>query len=535
MPKRAALGVSSLVVLALPAGCSLMNLDELGARSCQSDRDCAEAQRRARLDPELCGHCVEGACDFQRRSEICNGQDDDCDGAIDEDVSVASLTIDEGRPLAPPVAVATAWGGDGMTYVAIGGAARRGFVIAEDGRVRGPDDLGYRSALGTAERPCPAMNDLGKVGTFGCSLTDLALAIDGEQIVYATINTAGCGAGQVRVGLADREAAPFTVWLGKRAATEAMRPENVDLGVDVDDRGCSGASLEATGDVPPGARSPAAAGLDARQGAPGGLVSWLAASAASEPTCSSMPPVPVLALGVYVPEGKAGWLAGTNRGVPVVVGSTTSLAPPAVAALNWPEGSANYVVAFASEEEGERGVRLVEVRARGDALEHQSLAFIADPSADRVVLTTGALEAEGRELGVAWTSACETVPSLRFTTVSALRPAQPSPALTLKAGEEPRLPQLLHRQEGFSTSGARGGYFLLWSEQASASPAVVKLARLATNVREPLNVVTLAAGVIGYPLLLPNGASSANFAHLAADDHGRERVESFGNWCSVTD
>jgi hypothetical protein len=114
-------------------------------------------------------------------------------------------------------------------------------------------------------------------------------------------------------------------------------------------------------------------------------------------------------------------------------------------------------------------------------------------------------------------------------------PVQPPPVLTLEARGPPRSPQLLHRDEGFSTSGERGGWFLLWAEQTSANRGETKLARMVGSQREALNVETLAVGPPGYPMLLPKGAASVNTARLVTDDGGRARVESFSNWCDVTD
>jgi hypothetical protein len=524
------------VLATLPfSGCSLLNLDELGARVCQSDLDCAKAQERAGLDPTLCGHCVEGLCDFQHRSETCNAADDDCDGSIDEDVAGASRRFTRTTKALDALAFATASIGPALTYVvASRGLTRRGFVLTEDGSIEQPADLRYDSGLNNQRYPCPSVDPSGAAD---CNFEELAIAVDSEHLVYATINTFGCSAGQLRIGLADRDGkeSPFTVWLGEANEAEARAKNDISVGVAVRaDDPCTGAS-SADGEPPRGARSPAVASIDTVEGGEGALAVWLSASVeqARTASCSSSDRVPVQALGVYAAEGKANSLLATDRGTPHHIGDTTSLAPPAVLPLNSPQDAANYLVGFASEEQGQRGVRLVKVSDDARSLGSETVAFIPDVFADRVILTAAGVAQDERQIGIAWTTACDGLSSLRFSTVSLSRLERPSLPLTLEMGELKQPPQLLYRPDGFSTAAARGGWFVLWAERTDRHVDEVKLARLADNRSEPLNVVTLASGGFGYALLLPNGAASVSHVLIELDSDDREQPQSFVGWCDV--
>jgi hypothetical protein len=528
MQRACATGLLAAGLLLPFSGCSLMNLDELDARPCQSDADCAQAQQRFGLDATLCGHCVDGLCDFQHRTEACNGDDDDCDGAIDEDVAVTPRHVAGVRAPTGPVAFATATLGPAETYAAIGGSTHEGIVIAPDGSVAAPAELRYASADPNIAPPCK-----------DCWFTDLALAVDAEHLVYVTINTHGCGVGQLWIGLADREDAPFTVKLGTPADAEPGARSNIAVGVDVGNDSCSGASIakRTASTAAPGARNPAVASIGTTQGAEGALAAWLATSACQDPGCSSPPsvPAPVQALGVYVPAGElSAWLTGTDQGVPQELGQTTSLAPPAIVALDWPPGSANFLVGFASEEQGQRGVSLVRVALRRGRLVHEALAFIRDASAERVTLAVGEVGADGPLVGVAWTTVHGEAPSVDFSTLLPARPELKRAQLTIEAPNLPpgQTPQLLHRSQGFSATPPLGGWFLLWSEQSRPNVGDVKLARLLDAEHEPLDVLTLSTGAIGFPLLVPSGPASVSQVLLRSDE-AQGPFESIAAWCGV--
>jgi hypothetical protein len=521
-----------LLLVPLP-GCSLMNLDHVDARPCESNRDCARAQERAGLDPTLCGHCMDGLCDYRHRSEACNGEDDDCDGSIDEGISeTAPRRAGNAAPL-ESLASATASVGPALTYVAVGGSVRRGFVVTEEGNDDQPAELRYDSAVGSPEHPCPSLD---QAGATDCNFEELALAVDGEHLVYATINTLGCGAGQLRVGLADRRGkdSPFTVWLGDPRQPSAKARADLSVGVAARPDSCTGASLAAADDPPPGARSPAVASIDTVAGGEGALVVWLSARTKQAPSsnCSATLSVPVQALGVHVARGNANSLLGTDEGTPQPLGNTTSLAPPAVLPLHSPDGVASYLVGFASEEQGERGVRLLDVSVAERTLLFEPLAFLPDPFADRVVLAAGVGSEGELTVGVAWTSGCTHASTLHFSAFSRSRPDSASSPLSWEVGALRQAPQLLHRQVGFTTSEPRGGWFLLWAEQA-AGAAEVRLARLLDDRSEPLNLTTLASGAFGHALLLPHGAGSVRVTLLDIDQDDRAQLETFPGWCGV--
>lgn len=520
------------VALSLPyTGCSLMNLDEIDARSCTSDLECAAAQLRAGLDATLCGHCTAGRCDFQHRDESCNGQDDDCDGLIDEDVDVTPRRLTGIDAPSDAVAFATAADGSATTFVAIAGDSRQGFKVAEDGTVS-REVLRYTSGTGDPDFPCPYLSRSGELGAMKCKFTELALAVDTEHVLYAGINLWGCAEGQLRVGLADRRDDPFNVWLGDPVDASPTSTSKLALGVDVNGS-CSGKSLPVDATANPGARGPAMASISTEPGAAGALVAWLGVSAGVKATaCDETRSVPVQSLGIYVPEGAEKSLFGTDDGMPVQLGKSTSLAPPAVIALASPHGEPSFVVGFASDDSGERGVRLVKVLPRERKLLVAPLAFIHTAFAERVVLSLGEDGPEGQEIGVLWTAPCESPPALHFTRLPTEPSAPAASPLTLETSLMLHPPQLLYQPEGFSRAAPQGGWFVLWAQQGDGTSGEVKLARLLESAREPLNVVTLSTGTVGFPLVLPSTVSSVHEIFQSGNDE-RHTIDTSVRWCGV--
>jgi hypothetical protein len=524
-----------LVLLSLFApflSCSLMSLDDFETAHCASDADCEAARlhERATCAPY---ECRAGLCVVADGVERCNGKDDDCDGFIDEHVAFLPGTDEAAlEPREVPSLGSSFDAATGVTYVVVGGALAEGRAISATGAVGASSSLRYDSAGATAEASCPIAR-----GPAVCTFSQLAVAAAENQLVHATINDLGCSHGELRIGLG-KSAQAFTAWLGKSRDPVTEDACNIGFGVDVSGR-CTGASrANRTGAQGPlGASHPAVAALDLRAGEDGALVAWLATSAAPEQSsgnCGESSRIAVEALGVFVPEGEPdAWLNGTDGGIPIVLGETSSRSTPAVVAL---QASRRFLVAFASETSSGRGVRLVSVRSANGRLEHDEVDFVEHLGAERVALAVGRGGPFGTDVGIAWTSGCGGEQSLSFAVIRAAGSAfSVSAVTTIQAPYATSMPQLAYAPSGFSESEPQGGWFLFWVQSPPEAPREFKVARIAEAGMTLLNEAILRRGAAGEPILIRGTNAEFRYATIEAGDGRPSRINSSVGWCHDID
>jgi len=144
------------VALAPLLGCSLMGLDDFGAKPCVRNDDCARAKEQ--LWPNACGPAVcnvqTGLCEWHEPQETCNGKDDDCDGLIDEGLTLpaqqASAAVGDERAVVSYAMASTSE--PAQTYVAVSTSDRSavGLTLGADSSMY---ELEYDSLL--APNDCP--------------------------------------------------------------------------------------------------------------------------------------------------------------------------------------------------------------------------------------------------------------------------------------------------------------------------------------------------------------------------------------------
>lgn len=528
-------------LLAAPTlfGCSLMGLDDFRQQRCRSDADCSRAQT-AFGNAERCDSyvCQQGACVPQHRTETCNGKDDDCNGFIDDGVTVAPRELTGTSSSDAVMAYAFDPSGASTTYV-VGGVRIDGeprvHGVVVNGTVAGsPVPLEYASAaMDPPEKPCPMQTVSAGVGASVCSFDDVALGADQEQLVYATINLKGCASGQLRVGLA-RASNPFRVWLGSSPAGEDAQ-SNIEAGVDVGDgSSCSGNSVPDERGEAAGARSPAVAVLDTSPSGAGALVTWLAASPAMPQTsCGASVDVSVQALAVMVPEeardADERWLVGSDGGAPASIGRSSSLQPPAVVGLAAQGSSGQYLVAFPSKKDGADGVALVLVTLEGAHVSVMDGPFIEDDHPDLVALANNPSDGN---LALAWRSGCGPTSKLKLALLSAAGNAFDGYPLSLGIGNIVSTPRLLHASDGFTTQGKRGGWYITWSESLEHGVGRTRLAPLSDEPSPMLpEIFTVTSGELGVPLLFPGEDNTANHGLITMTSAETLDIRVFDSWC----
>jgi hypothetical protein len=536
MQTRRQVGSLALLVSmsSLPS-CSLMSLDDFGNARCVADADCARAEAELRPSASACGSaaCMGGLCQWHEPPETCNGQDDDCNGLIDDNL-VPQPGIGSPDPLPTnSLAYAIDWE-TARTFVAVTvDDEATGFMFGPGVVSKGA--LQYESGQGPG---CPKA---GSTTSCNFNFAEVALAADTHHLVVASINTNGCAEGQLRVGLSELEGTPFTVQQGKPMTAQSEDPDNIELGVNVyGDRGCTIASSDATNaESPPlGATHPAVASLGTEEGGEGALLVWLAAAAneqlattAASTTGNSS--VQVVALGLVVSSNRPEWLNGSDGGKPTQLGSSMSRSAPAVLALKAASGG-KYLVAFPAEQGGELGIQLSSVHVSASKLQSEVVGFLAVGVVDDISLELG--NTERAEVGLAWRSGTGVDAQLCFTIVSSSA-AWPAPrtVVTFPAPNppDPRISaQLLYRDAGFATDAPTGGWFLSWVEGASSDVQTTRVARIRDGTFAKLyQSAPLPGPVARRTLLLPSLGEGVGYAIVGRASLGDFVPETKPAWC----
>jgi hypothetical protein len=540
---RRALRVSALAGFALIAAvpsCSLLGLDDFDTTPCATDADCAAANAKYPPEGDPCGAyvCRSGSCIMEERVESCDGQDNDCNGAIDDGIAPAPSTLLGEMPCRVSVGHASV-PARGEVYVAVGEPSNALHRIVNGERTE-TLPLAYDSADADHEtgEPCPTED-----GPKLCNFAEVAVGSDGQTLVYVGVNRLGCGDGQIRIGMSDRSE-PEAVWLGRSAGARADFESNIAYGVDIGGaKNCTGNSL-APG-FPPGASRPAVAVIDMKPGAAGALALWRAwptpfdgltcDEPGASPDCGNAVPAPIQALGLFVPSGRSEQdgvsLTGKNAGVPSVLGESTSESAPAV--VPYQRGDTKgYLVAFAGHYGEQQGVQLLFVDADGTPSE--PLHLIEDAGADRVSLATAENGTDEPDVGVAWSSGCGAERRLKFSVIRRLgAQADETPVLN-EAADVIFTPQVLYTAGGFGTGVGAGGWSVLWVSKTDGNTRELKFARAADGAGEVPTIATLRSGAVGYAVMSPRDDSSLGYAlvHKAEDP---DELSVVSRWCSESD
>ena len=502
-------------------GCSVMGLDDFGVTPCLSNDDCEDAEAVLNPGKAKCGVAVceleSGLCKWQDAKETCNGVDDDCDGLIDEDLTISAQ---ESSSLTEETAVVgySAATDAGQTFVAVASSDHSSQLFA------------FPPLAGDSSHEIRYESEPSRF-----NFSEVALAADAAHLVVASINTFGCAFGQVHVGLSDLDR-PFEVRQAKPTDAQSGDASNIEIGIDLDVDHCTGASRSATVNGAPsrGATQPAVASLGTEPNGKGALLVWLGSSTpeARESGASPRDPIRVEALGLKVPALEPVWLNGTNQR-PSLLGHSTSRSAPAVLAL---KASQRYLVAFPTE----LGLQLLSVQPDPSLRAPDSLGIFPDAAIDQVSLALGNAD----EVGVAWRTGAGADAQVCFAVVST-------------AGEQPRAgtsaslsqavphcqpgshatdvrsfaPQLLYRQLGFANKPPKGGWFLSWDDPMNEGSQMFHVVRLheesTTILSESLR------NVDGVSLVYPrDDAGSVAFATVRSAAQGKSQPQTMSRlWC----
>jgi len=486
------LAVSPLV------GCSLMGLDDFGDKRCENDHDCAEAKER--IWPKACGPAVcnlqTGLCEWHEPQEVCNGHDDDCDGLIDEGLTlptrqISSSVSDEAAVIGYAMASTSE---PAQTYVAVVRSNRSaaGFTLGPHSSMH---ELEYDSLRAPGDCPkVPQQQEPRTTGPMKCNFAEVAVAVDGEHLIIASINTLGCARGQLRVGLSDLENSPFKVYLGPSKGARVQDETDIGFGVDLDaPEGCTG---------PAGATRPAVASLGSEGGA---LLVWLSASAYADDVPSDPIPVEALAL-EKVTSDEGWWLNWAGEPTPISLGNASDRSAPAVLPLKSRSGGGEYLVAFpARNPDGKLGIQLLSV-PDGRVSGFEPRMFLDVGAATRVSLSAG--DVARKEVGIAWFDGSQADARLRFRVVSLVSEIQSSETGLSIAPASRFAPQVLFQQAGFAETGPRGGWFLSWVDAVRNGQQTFHVARVHNGDLE--NSGQSQRPAAGVPLLFPNKAGSTD-------------------------
>ena len=538
------------IIVLFTTSCSLMELDKIELKRCQSAADCAVFMTLNEL-PETCHayYCQDGAClRYGDGEEQCDGFDNDCDGLIDESSTDESgalqQTLAPGRETVIDLAeqvgrigygvdragqAAAAWNEEDETearYAAVtGGASTEGQSMSFQ---RGVDEENMRNIDMTTG--CHRVAADGSTAPGDCNMEEVAFALTETHVFVSAINTNGCADGQLRVGFFARGDAPEVILRGPSRRSNSYR------GVDLRSDGiCSGGSRPECEADPSacGVSRPSMAAIGAGD-VPQALVGWLGAPIGRDECGGDEADVQIL--GASLVTGTFGqefsWLTTTNEAVPELLGRTGGGGRPAVIA--WEERG--YLVGY-GDADGQLALHYVprfesppdydgyscdapECSGPQDrtGLETDRIAGIVDFTpleagfggpVDDVAISVGRITPAGLEVGVAWREGCgsgsETVAFrvVRFGTSGQTLTQIEEEGQILRLSPESGSsdlgpPAVTFTSAGFvvgdSPSASRGGWYVAWPESGDSRVVARRVNEIDGDVLDDDELLVLGDG-----------------------------------------
>lgn len=497
MTRRALYGLACIVL----AGCSALGLDEYDQIQCAVDDSNGSPECDA-LNAELpAGSCARFYCSptglgcvFEERTseEKCDGLDNDCDLAIDEEAPAPDDEQRMMRPVDGVVHMSPAITGDSTLHVVLTHEGADDFVLSHFvDSVEDPHDVPLTSCLSGAG----AENE-------PCKIADLALAATPTTLVGAGFHRSTCNGGQLRVGLSSASA--FALDLGESARTRHAAAV-IDL---VEVQGCT-VSAGCNGGF-----APAIAVLPAAGAAPSeALVLWQARTAGDAAACATSNDFGIAAARLLIEgEGSEARFAGPTDVASVLLHERGVSGPPRVITIG-DEEEAGFLVAFPVGDHIELAViprsepgsssALVSIDARLDGRAASDLALAGDANRGLAI----AYRTESRGKGVIKLRELELERSEGRLVEVGVPVTIPSGAKIL-AG-----PTLAYESDGFVvpvSDEPTGGWSLAWVEPA--------LDGVADSDRLMIGRVAEAGHrVLGPPTVLAKGAITLPFTYLKHD------------------
>jgi hypothetical protein len=495
MSLRALYGCLACIVL---AGCSALGLDEYDQIQCSPDDSDGSPECDALNAGLPAGSCARFYCSptglgcvFEERTseEKCDGLDNDCDLAIDEEAPAPDDERRMMRPLDGVVHMSPAVTEDRTLHV----------VLTHEGN----DDLVLSHFVDSVDDPheVPLTGCQSGAGAENesCKIADLALAATSTTLVGAGFHRSTCNGGQLRVGLSSASAFALDLGEGARARHTAAVVDFVEVQGCTVSAGCNGGFAPAIAVLPAAGAAPSEA-----------LVLWQARTADAAAACATSNDFAIAMARLQIEgEGSDARFAGATEVSSVLLHERGASGPPRVIAIGDDEDAGFLVafptgdhieIAFIRRSEPDSSSKLVSIAARLDASAVSDLALGGD--ANRGLAIAYRVESEGKR--VIKLRALELDRSKRRLAEVGVPVTVPSGPMIL-AG-----PTLTYADDGFVvpvSDEPTGGWTLAWVEPALAD----------SNEGDRLLIGRVAeAGhrVLGEPTLLARGLITLPFTYL---------------------
>jgi len=226
----------AVLLASLPlVGCSLTGVTDITPGECTTDKGCQDALNSENGFYEGCAAfaCVSGQCQ-PIAVEICDGKDNDCDYLIDEadssgDDALLSLAESEFATGIPEPRSASFANSTELSrvYLQLEGESSVWGVDRDSGEGQVARAMAQAEPNGVSEDRFIEL----EAGCFapgsdwatGCNLNEVVTAADDEVGYYAQINTNGCVAGELHVGIIDPAAPEQLVDRGRGFRSASYR------------------------------------------------------------------------------------------------------------------------------------------------------------------------------------------------------------------------------------------------------------------------------------------------------------------------